>query len=1327
MKRVIFNCVVCILLVTSVVQAQPTYFKNYQTNDGLSNNTITSITQDQQGFLWFGTRNGLNRFDGNRFKIFRHEVSDIRSIGSSSILSLLTDKKGAMWVGTTQGVYLYNPVQENFSLFNKIPLGEVRLIKESGGFIWLTSNNKLYRYNPSDAGIIPVEREKGEIIAATCNLEGTLWIVNSKRAVKRYNPKLNKFIEINLQSIPENIRSNIKTVYGIHDSLLIIGTTNTAYLFDLKQGKPIDLFSQIFPKKVIQINSIIQQSASVFWLGTETGIYTYDMETGSIHHIKKDLLNPFTISDNVIVDFYRDKEGSIWTGTFFGGLNQYINQFDNFKKYLSGSGKSALSGNIVHEIIKDKFGNFWIGTEDGGLNKINSQSGLIQHFIADGKPGSITLTNIHGLTTMDDELWVGSTSHGLDILDIKTGKLKRHYNAIGEGVLQSKFVVCLYRTKDNTMLVGTDRGLYAYDKKKNSFKLLPVKSAWIQGIHEDTDGILWINTYGSGVLIYNRTSGVVHELYSEQGKSNTLINNYVNGLFEDSKKNIWLCTEGGLSKYNRNGHFTNYPAVAGLSSNQVFKALEDDNHTIWISTGKGLVRLEENNSKSVTYTARDGLPTDQFNYNSAFKDTDGTLYFGTIKGMVSFNPARSIKNHFVPPIFISDIQINNADVPVRSDGFLRQSISMSGLIRLTYDHSNINFNIAALSYVSPESNAYRYIMEGYDKGWTETTGNQKIYYNKLPPGSYTFKFTGANNNGVWNKEIKELRIIVSPPWWFSTWAYLLYSLTIGTIIFLILRYYFLWIKSNNTRKMDIYERRKEQEIYNLKLEFFTNLAHEIRTPLTLIRMPLEKIIRTQKFTDNETVRDLSLIEKNTLRLIRLTNQLLDFRKAENNNMSLTFTKTDINALLSEVFNDLNYLAKDRSLQYELALPRISLTAYVDEEAFRKILTNLIHNAIKYADHEVRVKLLPFNSDDIMFNIEFRNDGKIIPSDKKEKIFEPFYRINDTQKGTGTGIGLPLSRSLVELHKGVLSLVHTEESLNLFLLSCPILQEQSLDIKALDEDSGDTEDNTSENEYNSEDTDKPVILLVEDNKEILAYLNKELKVNYTILRATNGAEALDILDSSNVQLVLTDIMMPVMDGLALCKRIKTDLLYSHIPVIFLTAKNALDAKIEGIKTGADAYIEKPFSMEYLLVQIRNTLKNRKIIRAYFTNSPASKLTDINVSAKDKDFISQLNTVIYDNISDIDLNVEELAKLMNMSRPTLYRKIKGLSDLTPNELINISRLKRAAELLLQKEYNITQIATMVGYSIQSNFSRDFHKHYGVTPSVYIATNGSEYSGS
>ena len=1304
-----------LLLVWTNLQAQSFYFKNYQPHDGLSNSSVKCITQDTQGFLWLGTRNGLNRFDGNQFKIFRHNASDPTSIGSSSILSILTDSKGILWVGTTRGTYCYNPVKENFQPFDRIPIGEVNAIHEYAGFIWLLSTGKLYRYNPYTTEIVPFDQNKNTLVAITSSKKGGLWTTDINSTIERYQVNEGKFVQIALKKTNRKALANTKTVYAINDSLLMVGTINSAYLFDFKNGTLKNLFANHYQKKVIQANCIIQQTESVYWIGTETGIYTYNIHTGQSQHIKKDLLNPFAISDNAVLNFYRDREDNIWFGTFFGGFNQYSNQFDNFKKYLYGFGKSALSGNIVHDIKKDSYGNFWIGTEDGGLNKIDGQTQQIQHFVANGKKGSIAHNNVHGLATIGDELWVGSTTHGLDILNVKTGKLKKHYDRIGSGPLQSSFAVCIFKSRDNSMFVGTDRALYGYNKHSDSFDLLPIK-AWIQGIYEDEYGILWVNTYGSGVYQYNRGTGEIQHLSSEQGKRNTLVNNYVNGLFEDSKKNLWFCTESGLSKYRRDGHFTNYLTESGLPSNQVFKVLEDDNNSIWISTGGGLVRLDGNLPHMVIYTSRDGLPADQFNYNSAFKDKDGTLYFGTIKGMVSFNPTKSIKNSFIPPIFISDIQINNESIPVRENGILRQSISLSKEIQLSYNSSNISFNIAALSFVSPKSNAYRYIMEGYDKGWTDITGNQKIYYNKLPPGTYTFRFKGANNNGIWNPTEKELRIVVSPPWWLSSWAYFAYFFAVSTIVLLILRYYFLLIKANNAQKMDNYERKKEQEVYNLKLEFFTNLAHEIRTPLTLIKMPLEKIIRTRQFTDSETASDLALMEKNTSRLIRLTNQLLDFRKAETNNMSLIFTKTDINSLLSDVFNDLNSLAKEKLLHYDLSLPRITLTAFVDEEALRKILTNLIHNGIKYADNHVHIKLLPFNSDDIMFNIEFRNDGEIIPFDKREKIFEPFYRLNESDKDTGTGIGLPLSRSLVELHQGSLSLVYTEEHRNIFLLSLPIFQEQSLDIKPFLQENYKTEERGM---YAKEEetTEKPVILIVEDNKEILAYLNKELKINYTILRANNGAEALEILDRDNVQLVLTDIMMPIMDGIALCKRIKTDILYSHIPVIFLTAKNALDAKIQGLKIGADAYIEKPFSMEFLMVQLRNILNNRKIIKNYFTNSPSTHLAEINVSAPDKDFISLLNTIIYDNISDIDLNVEELAKLMNMSRPTLYRKIKGLSDLTPNELINISRLKKAAELLTQKEYNITQISTMVGYTVQSNFSRDFHKHYGMPPSTYI----------
>jgi len=1229
---------------------------------------------------------------------------------------MLTDSKGVLWVGTTRGTYCYDPAKENFKPFKGIPIGEVNALHEYAGFIWLLSNGKLYRYSSATKEITTYDHNKTALVAITSSKKGGLWIADNNSTIQRYQVSTHKFVNVDLKKIDRRALANTKTVYAINDSLLMIGTINSAYLFDFKNGTLKNLFSNHYPNKVIQANCIIQQTASVYWIGTETGIYTFDIHTGQIQHIKKDLLNPFAISDNAILNFYRDREGNIWFGTYFGGFNQYSNQFDNFKKYLSGFGKSALSGNIVHDITKDHDGNFWIGTEDGGLNKIDAQTNQIQHFVANGKQGSIAHNNVHGLATVGNDLWVGSTTHGIDILDVRTGKLKKHYDRIGDGPLQSSFAVCLYKSRDNNLFVGTDRALYVYNKTRDRFHLLPI-TAWIQGIYEDEEGIFWINTYGSGVYSYNYNSGKIQQLLSEQGNKNSLVNNYVNGLFEDSKKNLWFCTESGLSKYRRDGRFTNYLTESGLPSNQVFKVLEDDNKSIWISTGSGLVRLDEGVPRRIIYTSRDGLPADQFNYNSAFKDNDGTLYFGTIKGMVSFNPTKSIKNNFVPPIFISGIQINNANIAVRENGILKESITIAKEIQLTYDRSNISFNIAALSFASPKSNAYRYIMEGYDKEWTDITGNQKIYYNKLPPGTYIFKFRGANNNRVWNPAEKKLRIIVSPPWWLSRWAYVLYFLTFGTITLLVLRYYLLLLKANNAQKMDSFERKKEQEIYTLKLEFFTNLAHEIRTPLTLIKMPLEKIINNQKFTDQETAQDLALIEKNTTRLIRLTNQLLDFRKAETNNMSLIFTKTDINTLLAEVFHDFNYLAKDKHLRYDLSLPRISLTAYVDEEALRKVFTNLIHNAIKYAEQEVYVKLLPFNSDDIMFNIEFKNDGLLIPFEKKEKIFEPFYRLNESDKDTGTGIGLPLSRSLVELHQGTLSLIHMEENRNIFLLSVPIFQEQSLDIQSFQED---FDEHVFIGKADEQQEEKPVILLVEDNKEIMAYLNKELKSSYTILRAGNGAEALEILDKENVQLVLTDIMMPIMDGLALCKRIKTDILYSHIPVIFLTAKNALDSKIQGLKNGADAYIEKPFSLEFLMVQIRNILKNRKIIQNYMTNSSGSNLMDINVSAPDKDFISQLNTVIYENISVIDLNVDGLAKLMHMSRPTLYRKIKGLSDLTPNELINISRLKKAAELLTQKEYNISQIAIMVGYTVQSNFSRDFNKHYGMSPSSYIVEN-------
>jgi DNA-binding response OmpR family regulator len=478
-------------------------------------------------------------------------------------------------------------------------------------------------------------------------------------------------------------------------------------------------------------------------------------------------------------------------------------------------------------------------------------------------------------------------------------------------------------------------------------------------------------------------------------------------------------------------------------------------------------------------------------------------------------------------------------------------------------------------------------------------------------------------------------------------------------------------------------------------------------------MPLDKLLNSN-ITDNNLSESLKMMKKNTTRLIDLTNQLLDFRKAEANKFSLTFSETDINELVSEVFTTFKPAADQKSLSYKLLLPRITLHAFIDSEAVKKILSNLFNNAIKYADGFVTIKLLPFSSEDSMFNIEVRNDGHTIPEHHKEKIFEPFFRIKETEKEAGTGIGLPLARSLAQLHNGNILLKTSEEQENIFLLSLPIHQETEINFNKSKEE----EDNFTAKNLSSEmDSSRPNLLLVEDNKEILNYISQELKQKYNVLSALNGQEAIGILESENISIVVSDIMMPVMDGIDLCKRIKSDFQHSHVPIILITAKNSLQSKIEGLEVGADAYIEKPFSLDHLQAQITNLLSNRNIIKEYFARSPLTHLKGIGCSKADKEFLENLNNVIYEHITDSELDVDRLSSFMNMSKPTLYRKIKGLSDLSPNELINLSRLKKGAELLSGGRYKINEVAYMIGYSLPTNFSRDFQKQFGISPSNFI----------
>ncbi|RYZ99015.1 MAG: hybrid sensor histidine kinase/response regulator [Sphingobacteriaceae bacterium] len=1204
--------------------------------------------------------------------------------------------------------------------FKGIKSGEVRYIKgDKQDNVWIVSDLTLYHYNTKNRKITSYNFNETVINIHIAD-NGTFWAVTGSGILKRFDKQNNRFIDYKLADYNQGKPlSAVQDIHTIGDTAVLAGTMNQVLLFNYTKLTLTNVFKADKSVNDVHTHIIFKQSNDEYWLGTEAGLYIYNIKTGNINIVQKQYSNPYSITDNVISSIYKDTEGGTWVGTYFGGINYYSKQYNNFQKYFQQPGTNSLNGNVVHEICQDKYGKIWIGTEDAGLNQLDPATGKFKHFNADGKTGSISYRNIHGIVADDDKLWIGTYEHGLDVLDLKTNKVIKHYNAGGPTSFNSNFIVTMYKTRAGDILVGTWSGMSKYNRKNDNFMPMPDFNFQVQGMFEDEQGTLWASTYGGGVYYKNFRTGKKGHLMYTPGNAKGLINNYVNSLFRDSRHNMWFCTESGLSMYNPlNQQFTNYTVADGLPNNQVYRVQEDQAGLLWVSTSNGLSKFNPANGVFTNYHTANGLPTEQFNYNSSYKTADGTLYFGTVKGMISFKPSAFVKNSFVPPVFITGLQVNNSDVVVgEPKSVLQSSITNTKSITLPYDSSNVSFDVAALSYIIPEMNGYAYKMDGVDKNWTKLKVNRKIYYTKLAPGSYTFRVKGSNSEEVWNNKETLLQIRVLPPYWATWWAYTIYALIAAAIIYVIFRYYHIAIEEKNKRLIGAIEINTEREIYNAKIEFFTNVAHEIRTPLTLIKMPLDKLLGSDINDANMLNDNLNIMKKNTNRLIDLTNQLLDFRKAEANKFSLNFSKTDINEILNETYLTFKPAADLKGISFKLELPRITLHAFVDVEALRKILSNLFNNAIKYAGNTVFIKLLPFSSEDTCFNVEVRNDGYVVADQYREKIFEPFFRIKETEKETGTGIGLPLSRSLAQLHKGNLTITTTDGRLNIFLLSLPIHQETELNIKGDAEEENVITYTEPANEQFVPDNSKPLILLVEDNKDILNYIQHELSVTYNVLKASNGYEALTALQNEHIKLVVSDIMMPIMDGIELCKKIKTDIQYSHIPVILLTAKNSLNSKIEGLEVGADAYIEKPFAFEHLVAQMSNLLSNRLLVKDHFLRSPITHIKGIASSKTDKDFLEQLNNVIYDNITDMDLGVEQLSSMMNMSRPTLYRKIKGLSDLTPNELINITRLKKAAELLASGDYKINEVANMIGYSMPSNFSRDFQRQFGVSPSNYM----------
>lgn len=980
-----------LLSVSNSVSSQPYYFRHYQAEDGLSNSTVFTCLQDKKGFLWMGTKDGLNRFDGYTFKIFRNNPGDSLSIGSNWARTLFEDKSGTLYVGTNKGLYRYNDTAENFIPVNP-SYGEVRDIKtDNSGNLWYILNFTLYKYDIKNKIQRQYSLDFHAVATSVCvTSDNNVWVSTSEGKLEKYNAGNNTFTAFDVFANSKKTGSRwIEKIYSTSQHSILAGTSNNGVkLFDTETKGYKNLLTYNPDKTEIYARDFIQSSPDEYWIATEAGIYIYNIKKGTFINLKKNYNDPYAISDNAIYTLCKDAEGGIWAGTYFGGINYYAQKNSIFKKYFPSYGQNALSGNAVREICQDQYGYFWIGTEDAGLNKLDPKTDFFTAYKPTGAKSSISYYNIHGLLASGNELWIGTFDHGLDVMDVRTGKVIRKYRARnGKNGLIDNFIVTIYKTLSGEILIGTSSGMQRYNPLTDKFSLVTeIPRSFIYSIIEDARGNIWASTLGDGVHYFNPATKEKGSIKNEPGNENSLGSNSVNSLFEDSNHNIWFATEGGgLCEYNvsKKSITKKYTTKNGFPGNYIFKMLEDENKNLWISTSKGLVKLNPATGKLCTFTKNNGLLSDQFNYNSAFKSNDGKMYFGCLKGLISFNPSDFTYNINQAPLLITGFQVYNKELSINEKGSpLTKSIIYSHKITLNHNQSSFSIDFASLSFTAPEMSEYKYIMDGLDKNRTFLKTNRKVFFTELHPGTYLFRVKGANSNGIWNTKETMLEIEILPPFWASSFAYIIYAVMFFAVVYYLVHTYHRKTGEKNRRKMEVFEHEKQKQIYQAKIEFFTNVAHEIRTPLTLIKAPLERIVK--KAWDNPDIgNNIRIMERNTNRLIELTNQLLDFRRIETDKFRLNFEKTNITELLADHFTSFKAITEQENKKIELNVPSQPLYASVDIDAFQKILNNLFTNAIKYCKHQVCITLLPFSADDDNFTIEIKNDGYIVLPEMKE--------------------------------------------------------------------------------------------------------------------------------------------------------------------------------------------------------------------------------------------------------------------------------------------------------------------------------------------------------
>jgi len=1317
--------------------------------EGLLNNRVHTVCQDQFGFLWIGTSGGLSRFDGYDFESFVYEAGDSTSLSHHYVSLVFEDSYGNLWVGTDYGLNLLQEDRRSFK-----------------------------RFLPDEADTSRLS--SGAIASIFEDSERNLWIGTWDGSLHLFDREQQTFTRY---ADPEY--TGLRSILEDGNGNLILGFNWLGILYFNKKQKKLwkgPLTSMIYGKKIIKL---LEDTDGNLWIGTKKGLFQYHKEKGKLITFPIDPVVEGLLNAEIITDIQEREDGQIWFATDGGGVNVYDKESETFSVLPLLNRTYGLNNQSVTRIFTDRAGRTWLGTASGGLVQQEMYRKQIEHYTYEkgnetGLSGNSVIALFEG---SDGGIWIGLDHGGLNYLDRSTGRF-RHYQhdpeapeSIGGDVIEQ-----IYEDREGQLYIGTyQNGFDILDQEKKTFthhwarhdpnNEMPLD---VRSFLEDENGDLWIGTAGGfGLYRYMADTGVLKMYRPDKTKKGHISYDDITFLFEDSTKNLWVGTAWGLNLYepatdsfqswmhdpvdtntissnriasihqDKNGHywiatdkgldrfdrstntFTHYDVDNGLPAAAVFRVLPGSDGYLWISTGLGICQFSIEKEQAELLSLGEHTKAQQFG-PAALQTRDGKLWFGSVNGIYSFYPGKISKDPNPPKVVVTKLLINNEEVfPGVKGSPLDKHISKTERLVLGHRQSSVfSFEYVGLNYNMSPQNQYAYRLEGFEENWNYVGSLRNASYTNIDPGTYFFSVKARNSDGLWNETGAVIEIVILAPWWKSTWAYAMY-----VIMLLLAGIGIRYSEKNritllhNLRLAQV-ERDKAEEIHQIKSRFFTNISHEFKTPLTLILGPLEKILVSGQ-GKGVVRKQLGMVYRNSQRMLRLVNQLMDFRQAELGELKIRVCYRDLIPVIRDIVQAFNIEAGERNISLSFHSEVDQLKIWFDHDKIDKIMFNLISNALKHTGPggNISVFVQKESKHAEFVSIAVKDTGRGISKDDLVRVFDRFYQSSKSNKGSG--IGLALTKSLIDLHHGQIEVQSRLGIGSTFTVFLPKnhryeTSEESIAEERFDGQKVGYDPVTAAAEPALKEALLPAkysVLVVEDEPDIATFIKDILKGHFQVLLASNGQEALEICKVTELNLVISDIMMPEMDGLELCKRLKKNINTSHIPIVLLTARGSKKDNVLGLNTGADDYISKPFSCDILLARVKNLIQSRQQLKDRFLSEYSMNAKEIVITSRDEQFIMAATNTIESNLSNQNFNVDALSREMTMSRSVFSKKIKALTDQSPSEFIRTIKLKRAARLLLESGKGIGEVADELGYVTAKTFRTQFKKQFGETPSEFV----------